>query len=109
MSTINQCEREECFAFVKGKALGGVTLVLNADMYNDPRTERLELCPACVEDIYRVITTPPTSPREKAYSKPFDPDAKEATDQLEAVTDEQLAAVLFQRMMAQAKNQIAAE
>lgn len=106
MSTINQCEREGCFAFVKGKAVGGVTLVMNNDMHGEGRTERLELCPACVEDLWKVMSTEPLAPREKSYSKPFDPDARETDDQLSAVTDEQLAAALFQRMMAQAKNQI---
>lgn len=99
MASINICERDGCNAMMKGRAVAVVTLVFNADMNGQGQVQRLEVCPACMEDIYNVVSTQPLTPRERAYSDPFDPNKRDVTDALSDVTDEQLAAAMLERIM----------
>ena len=101
MASINICEREGCDSFIKGKAVGGITLVLNNDpnRSGDPDTViRQELCPACVADVHAILTIPPLTPRERSYSDPFVAGGTQ-DDTIDGATAEQLAALLFQKLM----------
>lgn len=103
MASINICERKGCDSFIKGNAVGGITLVMSSDdrAAGDPDTVlRMELCPACVEDVHRVLTIEPLERRERSYSEPFHPAGK-STDDVLSASAEQLAAALFEKLMAQ--------
>lgn len=105
MASINICERKGCSSFIKGTALGALTLVFNPT--GQPNSaKRMELCPGCIEDVYGVISVPPITSRERAYEEAFDPERSDTADAIDGVTDEQLAAELFQRMMRNARTQI---
>lgn len=103
MASINICEREGCGALVKGNALGGLTLVMVPDLHsgmgNGSQPIRMELCPACVEDVYNVVKFAPVGPRERTYGKPFNPQDREEADLLDQVDDEGLAAELLTRLI----------
>lgn len=102
MASINICEREGCDSFIKGKAVGGITLVLNNDpnLSGDPDTVlRMELCPACIKDVYDIISIAPLTLRERSYSEPFRPNSDPMVDVVSGATAEQLAALLFQKLM----------
>lgn len=104
VSGIHICEREGCEAFIRGEALSYVDLMPNTA----PGTNRkvMELCPACIEDVYNLLQVAPISERARGYSKPYDPARSTVDDSLETATDEQVAANLFQRIMKQAQKQI---
>lgn len=92
---INICERDGCDALVRGTALSYVDIMPNTV----PGTERevIELCPACMEEIYKFIKGPAVGHRDRGYSKPFEP-GKEASDDVESATDEHLLAALLTRL-----------
>jgi len=102
MADLKMCERKGCNAIVRGEAVGLL------DIMTDTRakTERkgYELCPACIADVMGVLDVePPPGTREKAYERPYSPTVEDAPDSMEAATDEQLAAKLFERMMRKAQ------
>lgn len=104
MATLNMCEREGCEALIKGRALGGVTLIYTTDQQspmarNGDNVRKLELCPACVEDIHNVLSMAPLTPRTAGYSKPFDPTVTPVADDLSGVNTEHLVSVLMERTM----------
>lgn len=104
MSSLNMCEREGCEALIKGKALGGVTLIYTTDQQsplarNGDNVLKLELCPGCVEDLHNVLTIKPLTDRTPGYSKPFDPTRRDVADDLSNVDTEHLVSVLMERTM----------
>lgn len=104
VSGIHICEREGCESFIRGEALAYVDLMPNTT----PGTNRevKELCPACIADIYALLKTAPLEPRDRGYSKPYDPKQSTVDDSLDSATDEQVAANLFQRMMRKAAREL---
>ena len=87
MSSINLCDRHECKAMVRGRALGRVYLVTDSSAEAE-RVER-EICPGCVADVLSLLETAPTTDREAAYSDPFQraPEPSEDTTLAEALVD----------------------
>lgn len=102
MGNLNMCERPGCNAFIRGEALGYVDVLYNTK----PKTERVvtELCPACMADVHALLSSEPVTGRERGYEKAFVPTEK--GDNVTSASDEQLAAELFQRMMAKARLQL---
>lgn len=102
MSTINMCEREGCGAMMKSTAAGLLQAQSNAT-YGANGAEMGfifdgELCPGCIGDIVAMLRTAPTTPREKAYSKPWtEADAPKSDSPLTSLTDEELASELLAR------------
>lgn len=104
MATVNICERDGCETFIKGRALGGITLVLSSDNRANPADNiiRMEICPGCVGDVYAAITGKPVTPRERSYSDPFNPSGGtgDKFDALNAATTEELVTMLTTRILA---------
>jgi hypothetical protein len=100
-STLHMCERPECNALIKGKAVGAVQVRFDSDYGKEQTIEAKEICPACVADIVALLDMEPVTPRERAYDKPYERPAD--TDSAESMSVEQLAALLFQKAMKQAQ------
>lgn len=102
MASINICEREGCGSLIKGNALSSVMLSFAPDLSQGvvgTQPVRAELCPACAEDLYRLLRSEPLGPRERVYAQPFNPQKADSDDLLDQVDDEGLAAELLTRLM----------
>jgi hypothetical protein len=105
MASINICERKGCKSFVKGNAIGAIQIAFSSSRLSGDVIS-MELCPGCMSDVHSVLFSEPVTPRENAYEEPFNPVKKESDDTMDMVSDEQLAAELFQRMMRNARKEI---
>lgn len=57
-----------------------------------------ELCPGCVGDIVALLNSAPTTPREKAYDKPWsEAEATKSESPLTGLSDAELASELIKR------------
>lgn len=103
MGNLNICTRKGCNAILKGEAAAQVDVATS--LYGGERKPWV-LCPACVADVDTVLHTAPIGDRERAYEEPYkgwrEPDA----DSVDSMTDEQLAAKLFERMMTKAQRSL---
>lgn len=100
MGNINVCEREGCESIIKGNINGSIDMIPN-HQENEPLFATL--CPGCVADIVALLDTPPVTPRERVYTKGY---KKVDESDVANISNEQLAAELFQRMMKDAQRQI---
>jgi hypothetical protein len=80
---------------VKGVALGSVQLRTSGDTETVEVVQK-EICPGCVEDILTIVSME-VEPKERSYSKPFK--AIDTSDPVSAMTEEQLAGALLERLM----------
>lgn len=98
MGSINICDR--CPSMVKGQALGVVQLKTSSDP-NTSDVVTKELCPACIEELYTILMMDPGERAQKAFTEPFT--IKPDRDEIGGATAEELAAALFEKLMASQK------
>lgn len=101
VGNLNICIRPGCNAIIKGEAAGRVQLETNIGA--NGKSTLYVLCPPCTSDVDAVLNTEPTSDRERAYDKPYEGYKAPGSDDVDSMTDEQLAAKLFERMMAKTR------
>lgn len=95
MGSINICDR--CPSMVKGIALGAIQIRTSSDPDSSEVITK-ELCPACIQDMVNMLEIEPTDRPQRAYDKPYR--RVDESDEIGAATAEQLAAALFEKLMA---------
>jgi hypothetical protein len=102
MGNLNICEREGCNAITKGNAAAFIEVTINGNA----SSVSMSLCPACMTEVDHMLHTAPIIERARSYDKPYTGWKEPVSDDLAAMTTEQLAAELFQRTMKQAQQAI---
>ncbi len=97
MSTVGLCDG--CGTFATSHAMGQIEIRFSR---GEP-LRQWELCPGCVADVMGTIglLEHPLTPREKGYKEPY---AEPTEDTVGSSTVEQLAAALFEKIMASNKS-----
>jgi len=112
MANIQMCDREGCESLLIKNCAGVLSLDPGAYMPSDDAAEQKNwtLCPLCQAEVDRLLHSAPIDDRPRRQDKPYkgwtDTDQLNENDAVMLATDEQLAAVLLQRLMKQAQRQI---